>query len=115
MLPFGNGLVVAREENLRDFKAFPDAGLGVVGVFQKAILEAFLVAGFGLSHDAGEQAHHGIQKGKGRRFAAGEHEIAEGNLDELAVFDDALVDAFKTAADDEAAGACRQFADEGLA
>ena len=33
---------------------------------------------------------------------------------QLAAFDDALVDAFETAADDEAARACRQFAHEAL-
>jgi hypothetical protein len=53
--------MVTGEKNLRDFKTFPEAGFGIVGVFQKPVFKAFFLAGFHFSHDAGEKAHHGIQ------------------------------------------------------
>jgi len=84
-------------------------GAGVVRVFEEGGGKAFLVgAGCG-AHDAGEQADGGVQQGQSGDFAAGEDIVADADFLGVAGFDDALVDAFEAATEEDDAGAGGEF------
>ncbi len=70
--------MIARGEHLGDRFALKNGRPGVLGVFEQPVRETFLGGGSFLAHDAGQQAHAGIQQRKRRDFAAGQNEVAKG-------------------------------------
>src|SRR5262249_35823591 len=71
--PGGDVPVVARAQDLGNLATLEAEGARVVGVFEKAVLEALLVPGGLPAHHAGQQAHAGVDKYHGAEFSAGEH------------------------------------------
>ena len=61
LLPPGDRLVVAGEQNPRNLNTFPEVGLGVVRVLQKPAFETLLLARGLLSHDPGKQPDDGVE------------------------------------------------------
>ena len=102
--PGGDGGVVAGQQHVRYPAALPVGGAGVVGVFQQMRGEAFVGGAVGGAHDAGQQADDGVQHDQGGELAAGQHVVADGEFFHRVGVDDALVDAFVAAAEQDEAG-----------
>ena len=106
--------MVAAEEDIRDGPAVVFGGTGVLGVFEEAVGERFVLGRGFVAEGVGDVARDGIDEDHGGEFAAGEDVIADGDFEVDAVFDEALVDAFVAATDDDEARVGREFADEGI-
>ena len=59
---------------------------------------AFLFNAFGISQNAGDQPHGGIQHRLRRNLAPGQHEIAQGHLFNVPMVQHPLIDTFEPAA-----------------
>lgn len=141
--PAGDGEVVAREQDLRDFEALPDAGAGVVGAVEEAggfgdaelaeplgakpgvqrltlgvggggRGEAVLKGGVGVAEGAGDEADDGVHEDEGGQLASREDVVADRDLEGGEFLDDAFVDALVVAAEEEEAGPGGEIAYEGL-
>ena len=99
--PAGYLLVVAGAEDLRHGAAVPDRGAAVLGIFQKAVPVALLRKAFRIGQDPGQEPAHRVAHCHGSDLAAGEHEVAQGELFVHALVDKALVDALVVAADQD--------------
>ena len=66
------------------------------------------------ANDAGEEADTGVNQGHGRQLAAGQDIVANRDFAQVAGFDDALVDTFEAAGQQNDTGASGQFLDDGL-
>jgi len=98
--------VVAGKQDWRDGPFYAALGRedlrsGVVGIFNVALaaVRLFDDGGF-LADDAGHEARDGIKHDHGRKFAAGQDVVADGDFLVHQMVGDALVDAFVTAADE---------------
>ena len=104
--PFGDFAVVATEEDVGDGETAEVGGFGVLGGFEEAGgAEGFFDGAEFVAKDAGEEADDGVDHDDGSDGAVREDVVAEGEFLGLEVFDDAVVDAFVVAGDeDEATG-----------
>ncbi len=114
LTPTGDLAMIAGQQNFGNFTALEDAWLGVMRIFKQAVLEAFFRTRFFLAHDAGQQAHNRIEQYQRRGLAAREHVIANGDLFQIARFDQPLVDTLKAPANDRGARPSGQVADARL-
>ena len=92
--------MVAVLEHLRHAQAFEVHGARELRVFQQAVAEAFLVAGFVLAHEAGLQAGRSFDDGKGRGLAAVQDGFAHADGLHGEQVEEAGVEAFVAAADE---------------
>jgi len=92
--------MVAACERLRDRSPLPQLRPGILRIFKQAIGEAFLLGRGLAAHDAGKQAHAGIEQHEGCDLPAREHVVADRDLLEAACGDEALVDALEPAAEE---------------
>lgn len=100
--PFGDFAVVATEEDFGDGETAEVCGFGVLGGFEEAGgTEGFFDGAEFVSEDAGEEADDGVDHDDGCDGAVGENVVAEGEFFGLEVFDDAVVDAFVVAGDED--------------
>ena len=79
-------------------------------VLQQPLLEAFILARLRVAHDAGQQPHDRVEQRDRGRLAAGQDEVADGDLLQPSAIDDALVYPFEASAQDDGAGSGREFA-----
>ena len=91
--------MVAGEEDFGHLSSVPLGGAGVLGVFQQAVPVGFLLEALRVRQNAGDHAAHRIRHRHGRDLAAGEDEVAHGDLLVHALVDKPLVDALIVAAD----------------
>lgn len=68
--------MVAGLQDFGDGVAHPFGGFGVVGVFEEAVGEAFLLGRGLISKDIGQQADGGVEDRLGGYFASGKDEVA---------------------------------------
>ena len=92
--------MVAREEDVGHGVAAEGGRTRVGGRVEGVAGERFGGEGFGVDR-ARHESHRRIDEREGRDLAAGEHEIAEGDLLGAVEVDEALVDALVVAADDD--------------
>src|SRR5271163_3700698 len=79
-------------------------------IFEQAVLKTLLNTRGRLAHDARQQPDAGVKNNHRGDFAARENIIADGNLLETARFDNALVDALESSADeDNAFAGCKRL------
>ncbi len=79
-------------------------------MFEQAGLEAFRLAGFAIAHHARQEPHNSIEQHDGRSLSARQDVIADRNFLEIARFNDALIHAFETTAQNDRARPVGQFA-----
>ncbi len=91
-----------------------DLGPAVVRTVEQALLEAVLQVRLLVAQHAGHQARDGVQQGQRRQFPAGQHEVAQAQLDVHMAVDDALVQALVAAAQQRRAGAVGPLAHQRL-
>src|SRR5712692_5496010 len=98
--PLGDLCVIAREKDFWHFQPAKLGGAGVVRALEEPLAEALDLDALRVAHHPGHQPRHGVDHRQRGELAAGEHEIAEGNLlvDEG---DDPLVHALVAAADED--------------
>ena len=75
--PFCDLAVIAAGEDGGDVGALEGLRAGVLGVFQEAVLEAFVGVAVGGAEDAGDEADHRFEQRHRGDFAAGEDEVAD--------------------------------------
>ncbi len=97
LAPFFDALMIAGKQHLGDFHAAKLFGPGVLRIFEQAVAKRFIRRGIFVAEYAWYQPRDGVDNDGGRRFAAAERVVAEGNffVDKRL---DPLVDAFVTAA-----------------
>jgi hypothetical protein len=100
--PFGDFAVVATEEDFGDGQAAEVGGFGVLRGFEEARgAEGFFDGAEFVSEDTGEEANDGVDHDDGGDGAVGEDVVAEREFFGLEVFDDAVVNAFVVAGDED--------------
>jgi hypothetical protein len=103
--PFGDFAMVTAEEDIGDGQASEVGGFGVLRGFEEAGgTEGFFDGAEFVSEDAGEEADDGVDHDDCGDGAVGEDVVAEGEFFGLEVFDDAVVDAFVVAGDENEVG-----------
>jgi len=96
--------VMPRKQDLGHAAVFELLGAGVVGAVEESGVEGVVDGGVGVAEDAFDHARDGVDDNHGWEFAAGEDKVADGDFFVYASVDDALVDAFVVAADEDKAG-----------
>lgn len=104
MAPFGDLGVVAAEEDVGDAPAAEFDGAGVLGEFEEAGGVAVVGGALVVAEDSGEQAGDGVDDDGGGEGAVGEDVVADGKFAVDEVVDDALIDAFVVAAEEDEVG-----------
>src|SRR3546814_6621592 len=66
--PGGDLRVIPRSQHFRDRAPFPQGGAGVLRVFKKASLKAFLLTARSRAHYAGNEPDASVQYDLGRHF-----------------------------------------------
>jgi hypothetical protein len=113
--PFGDFAVVATEEDVGDGEAAEVGGFGVLGGFEQAGgAKGFFDGAEFVSEDAGEEADDGVYHDDGGDGTIGEDVVTEGEFFGLEVFDDAVVDAFVVAGDENEVVGGREILGGGL-
>ena len=96
--PTGDVLVIAGAENGGDLPAVPLLGAGVLGVLQQAVPVALLLEALRVGEHPGHQSGHRVGHHHGGQLAAGEYEVADGDLLVHTLLNEPLVDALIVAA-----------------
>src|SRR3712207_1149460 len=102
--------MIPRSQHFGDRAPFPQLRSGIMRVFEETGFEAFLVTARSRAHYAGKQPNASIEEDERGRLAAREHIVADRDGDDRPGLEQALVDAFETAAEDRHALARREFA-----
>src|SRR5262245_50224932 len=98
-------------QHVRNRTALPELGARELRVFEQPPGKAFFLSRRLLAHHAGQQPDAGIDESHGRDLSAREHVVADRHLLEIAAFDQPLIDALETTAQDDGAGSLRQLRD----
>src|SRR5215212_11589034 len=99
--------MIPRPQHFGDRAPFPCHWSGIVRIFQETLLEALLLSAGGRAHYPGKQAHASIEDDHRAELAAREDIVADGHGFEGPRVEDALVESFETAAqEDNALSAC---------
>ena len=112
--PFRDLGVVAAEEDVGDAPAAEFDGAGVLGEFEEAGGMAVVGGALGVAEDAGEEAGDGVDDDGGGEGAVGEDVVADGKFAVDEVVDDALIDAFIVAAEEDEVGDSGEFLGDAL-
>ena len=96
--PFGDPGVVTGPQHLGHRPSPELRRPGVLRVLEQPVGEGLLHRGCVVAHDPGQQAGHRLDDQERAGLAAGEHDVADGDLAVAEVVGDALVDAFVPAA-----------------
>lgn len=91
--PFPYVFVVPAHEHLRHGASAPHGRPRVLRVLEQAVEMAFLLEADVLGEHARQHARHGVRQDDGRQLAAGEHEIADGDLLHAVFLEHALIHA----------------------
>ena len=105
---------MAGQQDRRHLAALPGARLSVERIFQQAVFKTVLVGAAGCAHHPRQQAHTGVEHGQGGDLAAGQHEIAQANLNQVAGLNDALVQTLVTPTQQDQARAGGPFSHQAL-
>src|SRR6185503_15346474 len=106
--------MIPRSQHFGDPAPFPFDRPGIMRVFEKAALEAFLLTARRGAHYPGKQPNASVQEGESGRLAARQHIIADRDRDYRARLIEALVDPLEAAAEDGDARAGGEIADQRL-
>src|SRR5688572_22547127 len=106
--------MIPRSQHFGDRAPFPVNWSGIVRIFEKPRLEAFLLSAGGRAHYPGEQANASVEDDHRPKLAAGEDIVSDGHLFDVTRLEDALVEPFEPAAQQDDALACGQLADAAL-
>jgi len=87
-------------------------GAGVLGILEQPVVERLFGEGIVRTEDTRELAGDGIDQDERGKFAAGDDDVADGDLAIGEVLADAFVDALVAAADEQQAIVGGEFADE---
>ena len=112
--PFRDLGVVAAEEDVGDAPAAELDGAGVLGELEEAGGVAVVGGALVVAEDAGEEAGDGIDDDGGGEGAVGEDVVADGKLAVDEVVDDALIDAFVMAAEEDEVGHAHELLGDAL-
>ena len=112
--PFGDLLVIARQQHIGDGAALEVARPCVMRIFEQPGREALLGERALIAGDALDQPHAGIDQHLRGKLATRQHVIADRDLLDVARFDHALVDALEAAAQQDRARALRERAHAAL-
>src|SRR5690606_19901828 len=96
--PGGDLLVVARQQNLRYLAPLERPRSGELRVLQEPVLKTLRSEAVRLAEDAGQQPYARLDHHHGRRLAAGEHRVPDGDLLEPAGVQHPLIHPLETAA-----------------
>src|SRR5215212_8477326 len=106
--------MIPRSQHFGDRAPFPVNWSGIMRIFEKPRLEAFLLSAGGRAHYPGEQANASVEDDHRAQLAAGQDIVADRHLFDAPRFEDALVETLETAAEQDHPLARRQLADPGL-
>src|SRR5688500_260854 len=98
--PLCDLLVVARQKNLGYLQPLERPRSRVLRMLQKAVLKAFRTQAVCLAQHSGDQSYARLYHHHGRRLAAGENRVSDGDLLEPARVQHALIHPLETAAED---------------
>ena len=102
--PGGDGAVMAGQQHVRHAAPLPFGGTGVVRIFQQTAARSFPRPRCRRRPSRRAAAARRVEQDQRGQFAAGQHVVADADLLHVARFDDALVDAFVAAAQQDHAG-----------
>src|SRR6185436_6878683 len=102
--------MIPRSQYFGDRAPFPFKRSGVMRIFEKAGLKAFLLTAGRRAHYPGEQPNASIEQDKGRRLAARKHIVTDRHRDNGTGLEKSLVDALEPAAQHRYAGAGGELA-----
>src|SRR3954468_14496259 len=106
--------MIPRSQHFRDPAPFPFNRSGIMRIFEKPALEALFLSAGGRAHYPGEQPNASVEQDEGAALPAREDIVADGDGDDGAGLEQALVDPLETAAEDRHARPGGELADEGL-
>src|SRR5690349_11357451 len=107
--------MIPRSQHFGDRAPFPLYRSGIVRIFEKPLIEAFLLSAGGRAHYPGKQAHASIKDDHRAELSAGEDIVADRDGFEGARIEDSLIESLEAAAEKDHAVARRELADSGLA
>lgn len=93
--------MISTQQNIRDAKSFEFDGTRVLGEFEKACGEGVFERRGGVAQNFGKESHNGIHDDDGGDDTVGEDVVADGNFLVHEEVDDALIDAFVMAAEED--------------
>src|SRR3982750_4733751 len=99
--------MIPRSQHFGDRAPFPCNRPGIVRIFEKPLLEAFLLSAGGRAHYPGKQPHASVEDDHCAELSAGEDIVADGDGFEWPGIEDSLVESLKTAAEQDRALAGR--------
>src|SRR5437868_3052160 len=102
--------MIPRPQHFGDRAPFPSHWSGIVRIFEKPRLEAFLLSAGGRAHYPGKQAHASVEDDHRAELSAGQHIVADGHGFEGASFENSLVKTLEAAAEQDYALAARKLA-----
>ena len=106
--------MIPRSQHFRDRAPFPHCGPGIVRILKEAVLERLFSPTGSRAHYAGKQPNASIEEHERGRLPTRKHDIADGDFLHGPACEDAFIETFETAAQQDDAGAVRKLADAGL-
>src|SRR5260221_2614115 len=106
--------MIPRPQHFGDRAPFPCHWSGIVRIFEKPRLEAFLLSAGGRAHYPGKEAHASVEDDHRAELAAGEDIVADRDGFYRPRVEDALVESLEAAAQQNDALARRELADAAL-
>src|SRR5438105_952544 len=111
MSPCRDLRMIPRPQHFGDRAPFPNNRPGIVRIFEKPLLEAFLLSAGGRAHYPGEQPYASIEDDHRAKLAAREDIVADRYRLNGPRVEDALVESLEPAAQQDHALASREIAD----
>src|SRR5215218_862526 len=90
--------MIPRSQHFGDRAPFPVYWSGIMRIFEKPRLEAFLLSAGGRAHYPGEQANASVEDDHGAKLAAGQDIVADRHLFDAARLENPLVESLEAAA-----------------
>src|SRR5689334_7388874 len=106
--------MIPRPQHFGDRAPFPLNRSGIVRIFEKPRLEAFLLSAGGRAHYPGEEPDASIEDHHRADLSAREDIVADGHRFDRTRLEDSLVESLEAAAEDDHAVAGRKLANAGL-
>src|SRR4030095_5038873 len=103
--------MIPRSQHFGDRAPFPVNWSGIMRIFEKPRLEAFLLSAGGRAHCPGEEANASVEDHHRAKLAAGENIVADRDRFEVTRLEDPLVEALEAPAEQDHSFARRQLAD----
>src|SRR4051812_12387041 len=105
--------MIPRSQHFGDPAPFPFNRPGIMRVFEKAALKAFLLTARRRAHYPGKQPDASVQQSERGRFAPGKNIVADRDRNQRPRLEQTLVHPLEAAAENGDAGAGAKLANEG--